>query len=83
MNTKNEQSRMTIDIPKESHKRLKMIAAGTGKSMRDVVLDAIDIHLEQFKTPNKKTLKAIKNANERKNLTEYKDIEDFFKKMGI
>ena len=83
MNIKNEQSRMTIDIPKESHKRLKMVAAGMGKSMRDVVLDAIELHLEQFKTPNKKTLQAIKDIEEKKELIDCKDVKDLFKKLGL
>ncbi len=35
------------------------------------------------KYPNKKTLKAIKNAEKGKGITEYKDIKELFKKLGI
>lgn len=34
-------SRITIDIPKEDHQKLKAIAALMGKSMRDVILESI------------------------------------------
>jgi DNA-damage-inducible protein J len=33
--------------------------------------------------PNKTTLKAMKDAEEGKNLTECKDAEDMFRKLGI
>jgi fructose-1,6-bisphosphatase/sedoheptulose 1,7-bisphosphatase-like protein len=39
---KNNQVRMTIDIDKAQHKTLKHIAVNKGKSLRDIVLDAID-----------------------------------------
>lgn len=39
---KNDQVRMTIDIDKTLHKTLKHIAVNKGKSLRDIILDAID-----------------------------------------
>lgn len=39
---KNDQVRMTIDIDKTLHKTLKHIAVNEGKSLRDIILDAID-----------------------------------------
>jgi len=39
---KNDQVRMTIDIDKALHKTLKHIAVNEGKSLRDIILDAID-----------------------------------------
>jgi len=86
---RNEMSRITIDIPIADHKRLKAIAAVLGKSMRDIVIDSIEEHLlkvkipSKGKVPNKKTLKAITNIEEGKNLIEAKDAEDLFNKLGI
>jgi Antitoxin ParD len=34
-------SRITIDVPKEDHQKLKAIAALMGKSMRDVILESV------------------------------------------
>jgi len=83
MNIKRDLSRITIDIPMADHKRLKAIAAVLGKSMRDIVVTSIEEHLQKIKIPNKKTLQAIANIEEGKNLVEAKDAEDLFKKLGI
>lgn len=90
MNTKRDEiSRITIDLPIANHKRLKAIAAILGKSMKDVVIDSIEEHLHKIKipgngkNPNKKTLRAIANIEEGKDLVEAKDAEDLFKKLGI
>ena len=42
MSTKSELSRITIDIPKEDHKRLKALAALEGKSMRELIMESIE-----------------------------------------
>jgi len=48
-------SRITIDLPAASHKRLKALAAVLGKSMREIVIESIEEHLADFSMPNKKT----------------------------
>jgi DNA-damage-inducible protein J len=55
--------------------------------------EAINLFLAQVKMrkglpfdvriPNKATLKAMKDADEGKNLTAYNSVDDFFKKMGV
>ena len=81
--TNEDVSRMTIDIPKKSHKQLKTLSALLGKSMREIVVESIEDYLHTAKVPNKKTLKAIKDADNRKNLIEAESAEDLFKKLGI
>ena len=83
MNIKKDVSRITIDIPMADHKRLKAMAAMLGKSMREIVVTSIEEHLHKVKIPNKKTLEAIANIEEGKNLVKAKDAEDLFKKLGI
>jgi hypothetical protein len=83
MIAKNELSRITIDIPKESHKKLKAIAAVLGKSMREIVIESIEKNLLNPKNPNKKTLRAIKDVERKRGLVKAKDAEDLFKKLGI
>lgn len=82
-NVKNEMSRMTIDIPKESNKQLKAVSAVLGESMREVVLESIEDYLQNVKLPNKKTLKAIQNIESGADLTETKNLKDLFKKLGL
>jgi predicted DNA-binding protein len=50
MTKKNNLSRMTIDISNEDHRRLKAIAAIYGKSMREIVLEAVEQYLRDDKT---------------------------------
>ncbi len=83
MDGKKELSRITIDIPVADHKRLKALAAILGKSMRDIVMDAIAEYLSKVKIPNKKTLQAIVDMEEGKNLIHAEDAQDLFKKLGI
>jgi antitoxin component of RelBE/YafQ-DinJ toxin-antitoxin module len=83
MRTKNEVSRMTIDIPSKSHKQLKAVSVILGKSMREMVIESIDDYLHSVKLPNKKTLKAIKDCEEGADCFEAKDFQDLFKKLGI
>jgi hypothetical protein len=86
MGAKSELSRVTIDMPKALHKKLKTCAALQGKSMRGIILDALELteacRLSDH-IPNKTTRKAIKDAQKETNLTRAKDIKDLIKKLGI
>lgn len=80
-NSKSEYSRITVDIPKVDHKKLKAMAAIRGTSMRKIIIESIELYSENF--PNEETIKAIREAEDEKNLVRAKDIKDFFKKLGI
>lgn len=83
MTAKSQMARMTIDVPKEDHKRLKALAAVLGKSMREIIIEWVHEHLYSSNTPNAETLDAIKQIENRKNLVESDNIEELFKKLGI
>jgi len=83
MNTKGELSRITLDIPKVDHKRLKALAAILGKSMREIVIESIEERLSKSTITNPETLQAIENIENRKGLVEVESPEDLFKKLGI
>ena len=86
MATKPETTRILIEIPKPQHKRLKAKAALLGKSMKTLILEALeamDICEKSAHIPNAETKKSLKNIKDGKNLTEYESLEAFFKKMGI
>lgn len=83
MRANTETSRITIDIPKESHRMLKAKAALVGKSMRELVVEAIERGLcEHSHIPNKETMKAISDAKKGKGLTHYESLDELFKKFG-
>lgn len=83
MTAKNHMSRMTLDVPKEDHRRLKALAAVLGKSMREIIVEWIHDHLYSVNTPNAETLNAIKQIENGENLIESENIDDLFKKLGI
>jgi len=63
MSTKNNEiSRIIIELPKAQHRKLKSFAAMHGKSMRQIILEALeaqDIPLTN-KVKTKKTTKSLK-----------------------
>lgn len=87
MNNKKELSRLTSDIPKEHHLKIKSIALLTGKTIREVLIDAIDsMSIECMQSdhmPNKETLKVLKEIQEGKNLIKNKEAEAITKKLGL
>lgn len=83
MKRNNELSRITVDIPKIDHKKLKAMAALTSRSMREIIIASIEEYLSSTKKPNKITLKAIEETEKGIGLTTSKDIKDLFKKLGI
>jgi predicted DNA-binding protein len=83
MSVRTDVSRMTIDIPKKSHKQLKALSVVLGKSMREIVIESIEDYLHSVKLPNKETLKAIEAVENGTDLAKAKNLEDLFKKLGI
>ncbi len=81
--TAKHQSRMTIDIPEEDHKRLKALAALRGETMREIIVGWIQENLYSSNSPNAATLKAIEKVEKREDLVRCDDIDDLFEKLGI
>lgn len=77
-------ARVEPELKKDSEKVLKRLGMS--------ITEAVNLFLSQVRIqkglpfevriPNKTTLKAMKDANEGKNLTVCKDVDDMFKKLG-
>ncbi len=50
MERKKESTRLTIDLPLELHKKLKVKSAMVEKSMRDLVIEAIEGKVQSLST---------------------------------
>jgi hypothetical protein len=59
MAKKDDQARITIDLPLTLQKKLKIIAAINGMSMREIVEKAIKQYLEQLETYGTSSYKSL------------------------
>ena len=87
MNSRKNISRLTADIPQDYHLKIKSIALLTGKTIREVIMDAIDtLHIECITNnhiPNKGTRKVLEEINKGKNLICGIEAERISKKLGL
>jgi hypothetical protein len=81
-------TRVTVDIPTIDHKKLKMLAAYHGKSMREIFVELIEHGLEHYQEcseshiPNETTQQALKNVLTKKGLQKTDSVEALFKKLS-
>ncbi len=77
-------SKLTIEIPKQEHQRLKAFAAALGLSIKELVLGCLrDNILYSNNEPNAETLKVLKDTDAGKNLKSFDDARAFLKDLGI
>ena len=81
-------TRITVDIPTVNHKKLKLLAAYHGKSMRKIFIELIEDGLEHYQEcleshiPNEATKKVLEKVAARKGLKKADSVEELFKKLG-
>ena len=46
-------TRLTFDVPQDLHRRLKILAATSGKTMRELVLEWIESHVQKQQAADK------------------------------
>ncbi|HEV2601560.1 MAG TPA: hypothetical protein VGT41_04625 [Candidatus Babeliales bacterium] len=86
--TNKTNTRVTIDIPTVDHKKLKMLAAFYGKSMREVVVELLERGLEHYSEcpeshiPNEITKQALDDLKTKKGLKKAVTVEELFKKLS-
>jgi hypothetical protein len=82
--TGSKTTRMSIDVALKDHKRIKMLAAAEGVSIREFVIECITerLYSEKKKHPNKTTRKAMENARKGKTI-KAKDFDEICKQLGI
>jgi hypothetical protein len=85
--TQKSNARMTFDITPMDHRKLKMLAAYYGKSMREILANIVHNGIEEYKdcpldhTPNAVTLKSMENIEAGIGLEEIDNVAEFFKKL--
>lgn len=75
-------TRMSIDVPLKDHKRIKILAAAEGASIREFVIECIHERIYPEKIPNAKTRKAMEDARKGKG-KKAKNFEELCEQLGI
>ena len=77
-------TRMSIDVGLKDHRRIKMLAAAEGLSIREFVIECISekIYPEKKNHPNKTTRKAMESARKGKAI-KAKNFDEICKHLGI
>ena len=52
MENKKDRLRITLDLPLPQHKQLKTVVAVLGKSMKEIMIEALDKHLRAVISKN-------------------------------
>jgi plasmid stability protein len=91
MSIKNEITRMTVELPKELHRKAKALAALHGKSVRELIISGLNQQIEEISQDQPKSHKGRKpNAETRKVLDEIikgegriqcDSLDEFFKRV--
>lgn len=76
---KENTSRISIDVTKEQHKRLKARAALSGKTLQQLILDSVGEIPEQelwlYDPANKEIVERLKKSLTKKATTDWKSIK--------
>lgn len=75
-------TRMSIDVSLKDHRRIKVLAAAEGASIREFVMECIRERIYPEKIPNKKTRKAMEDARKGK-VKKAKNFDDLCEQLGI
>jgi hypothetical protein len=75
---------MSIDVGLRDHRRIKMLAAAEGVSIRTFVIECIaeKIYPERAKHPNKTTRRAMEDARRGKTV-KAQDFDEICKSLGV
>jgi len=79
MNTKT--ARLTIDMERSEHKRLKMVASMMGTTIKNLILMSVEEFMQ--KKPNKVTLKAMKQSEGGKGLKKFRSLDEMLEDLGV
>lgn len=78
-----DHTRFTFELPVVDHKKLKAIAALSGVSLKDLILNCLKENLLSENVPNEESIRVFKATDEGKNVIRYKSADDLIDKLGL
>lgn len=74
--------KVTIDVSEDERTYIKILAAKKKMTISEFIMSYVRPNIPHDE-PNAETQKAMRDANDRKNLTRCNSIEEFWKAVGI
>jgi hypothetical protein len=75
--SRKETTRITVEIPKTDHRRVKMFAAAEGKSMKTIFIEILEKGLENYS----ESLKSTEPSEVTKKIVKKKKKQEFLDKI--
>ncbi len=76
-------TRLSVEIPRNEHKKLKILADANGLTLKEFILAVLEPILYPKKKPNKATMKAIEDTEKGIGLKTYKNIDQMWEALGL
>jgi hypothetical protein len=74
-------SRLSIEVPADLHRQLKLLAAFYHTTITDLVLRCLVENLVSKNVPNEETLRIFAETDRGENLTLYENIDELFENL--
>lgn len=74
--------KVSIDVSEEERMYIKMIAAKKKMTISEFIMSFVRPNIPHSE-PNTETKKAMRDIEKKKNLTHYKNVNDFWADMGL
>lgn len=75
--------KVTIDVSEEERTYIKMLAVKKRMTISEFIMSFVRPNIPHDDEPNEITKKAMRDVDERKNLTRCNSIEEFWENVGI
>ncbi|SCA62740.1 hypothetical protein SCG7109_AD_00090 [Chlamydiales bacterium SCGC AG-110-M15] len=81
MSGQQDMQRLSINIPRKEHMRLKALSALRGISIKELVLSCLEENLYAKNKPNAETLDVFKKTDKGQGIVHCQDIDDFLDRL--
>lgn len=91
MSIKHEITRMTVELPKDLHRKAKALAALHGKSIKELIISGLNRQIEEISqdqpksrkknAPNSETRKVLDEIIRGEGLIQCDSLDEFFKRV--
>ncbi len=78
-----ETTRLSVEIPVKTHRKLKILAEANGLTLREFILAIVDPVINPPKKLNQTTFRAMEDAGKGVDLNSFKDLDHLWQDLGL